>query len=147
MLYEAGLPRSDEFFNTVTKKTRESQLILPVLLRQADCCIMTESAFNIMGELNPQLKAQLIPLIISDFYYASNVFCYTDQLDEKTRNDVTAFALNWEESKATDQLQILFHFNELIPFEEKYLESIQSLLDKYNRFGEHIIQNSDGEER
>jgi len=134
LLHEAGLPGSDQFFGQIVKKERESQLIFPLLLKQADCCIMTEGAFLTMSELNPQLNAQLTPLLTSDPYLASAIFCYTERLDEEARRDVTAFAINWEENKGRDQLQTIFRFNTLVPFEENYLESVMSLLSRYKRF-------------
>jgi ABC-type phosphate/phosphonate transport system substrate-binding protein len=134
ILHEAGLPGSNQFFGEIIRKEREFQLIFPVLLKKVDCCIMTQSAFRTMSELNPQLNVQLIPLLISDLYYPADIFCYTDQLDDKTRSNLTSFALNWEESKATDQLQTLFRFNELVPYKPEYLENIKLLLKRYNRY-------------
>ncbi|MBN1552911.1 PhnD/SsuA/transferrin family substrate-binding protein [bacterium] len=133
MLNESGLPRSDRFFSKIVRKERENQLIFPLLLKQADCCIMAMSAFHTMSELNPQLNIQLIHLVTSDSLLASNIFIYTEQLDKTVRNDVTTFALNWEKSKATEQIQTIFRFNELVPYKDKYMENIRSLLERYNR--------------
>jgi len=133
ILHEAGLPQSHRFFSEIQRKDRESQLIFPLLLKKADCCIITEGAFQTMRELNPQLEVQLIPLVKSDSLLISNIFVYTQQLNEEARDKVTLFAMNWEESKATEQIQTIFRFNGLVPFEESYLENTQSLLRRYDR--------------
>lgn len=104
--------------------------------------MIPQSAFDTMCELNPQISEQLVALITSEPYYASNIFCYTDQLDEETRNRVTSFALNWEKSKATEQLQTLFRFNQLIPYDSEYLVNIELLLERYDR-----IEKEDAETR
>jgi len=136
LLQEAGLPEPDVFFGQVIQKEREFQLIFPLLLKQADCCIVTESSFMTMSELNPQLNIQLTTLQASDSLSFSNILVFTDQLDEETRNDVTSLALDWGESQTTDQLQILFRFNALLPYEAGYFENTRLLLEKYSRFHE-----------
>ena len=138
MLHSADLPPSTHFFSEIIKKDREFQLIFPLILDQADCCIMTQGAFRTMCELNPQLDVQLTTLVASDSLMISTILVFTEQLEEESRNHVKFLALNWAKTKSTDQLQILFRFNELIPFEEKYLESIQSLLKNYNHFRNSI---------
>lgn len=134
MLYQAGLPPSEVFFGEIIKKESEFQLIFPLLLKKADCCIMTQSAFKTMNELNPQLKVQLAPLLTSDSLLVSNIFVYTEQLNKETRNNVTSLAMNWGGSKSADQLQTIFRFNKLISYKTEYLKNVTLLLDKYNRF-------------
>ncbi|MBN2104555.1 PhnD/SsuA/transferrin family substrate-binding protein [bacterium] len=134
MLYEADLPPSNRFFSEVIKKEREFQVIFPLLMKQTDCCIITEGAFNTMSELNPQLNTQLMPIVTSDSLMISTILTYTEQLSEEARDYLTSLALKWAANKTSDQLQILFRFNELIPYREKYLENIRTLLKRYNRF-------------
>ncbi|HHS13289.1 MAG TPA: hypothetical protein ENN03_05915 [bacterium] len=133
LMHEAGLPRPELFFREMIKKERESQLVFPLLLKQADCCIMTQGAFHTMSELNPQLDAQLTQLMTSDSLLISSILVYTDRLDEAVRNDLTSLALNWTAGKTTDQLQILFGFNTLIPYEDQYVETIRLLLERHAR--------------
>lgn len=71
-LAERGQVPAARFFGTTTLEPKVMKTVLPVFFRQAEACLITESAYRDMAELNPQLGQQLrvleaSPQIVSSF--------------------------------------------------------------------------------
>ncbi len=75
VLLEAKLKRSSDFFRQVTPDRKVSQAVLPVFFGKIEACLVTRDCFEVMSELNPQLKQQLRilnaspPLMPAGFFF------------------------------------------------------------------------------
>ncbi len=75
VLLEAKLKRSSDFFRQVTLDRKVSQAVLPVFFGKIEACLVTKDCFEVMSELNPQLKQQLRilnaspPLVPAGFFF------------------------------------------------------------------------------
>jgi len=58
LLYRQGLG-SPERLGRLDLAPRAAQAILPVFFGKYDACVVTRNAWDVMGEMNPQLKVQL----------------------------------------------------------------------------------------
>lgn len=65
LLMEQRLPPARVHFGTVTRAAKPARGVLPVYFGQADACVVTRSAFELMVELNPQVATALAPLATS----------------------------------------------------------------------------------
>jgi len=65
LLADQGLPASGYHFGAVEVQARISGAVLPVLLGQADACLVAQSGLEAMAELNPQILEELRPLASS----------------------------------------------------------------------------------
>lgn len=64
-LRQQGLGPSSKHFGAVTRAPKVARGVLPVYFGQAEACVVTRSAFELMIELNPQIGAALAPLAVS----------------------------------------------------------------------------------
>lgn len=58
LLHQHGLASRDAL-GRVEIATRPTQAVLPVFFGKYDACVTTRAAWEVMGEMNPQVKAQL----------------------------------------------------------------------------------------
>lgn len=64
-LARSGLPSAIDHTRKIDRPTKLSKAVLPVFFRQADACLVTESGFTIMADLNPQIGKDLVPIASS----------------------------------------------------------------------------------
>jgi phosphonate transport system substrate-binding protein len=65
VLLEAKRKRTSEFFRHIVRDRNVSQVVLPVFFSNIEACLVTLNSFEVMSELNPQLKQQLRMLAVS----------------------------------------------------------------------------------
>jgi hypothetical protein len=53
LLSESNLPMSQEFFGQIRTTHKISGAVLPVFFKQTDVCLVTQSGFETMSQLNP----------------------------------------------------------------------------------------------
>jgi hypothetical protein len=59
VLWEKGLTAGSRIFSEIQYARKTSRVILPVFFGKADACVTTLSAFDLMADLNPQIKKNL----------------------------------------------------------------------------------------
>ncbi|MDQ1266176.1 MAG: hypothetical protein QG635_1328, partial [Bacteroidota bacterium] len=75
----------DNFLN-LKETSKESQAILSVFFNQNDACVVSESAYKTMCELNPQLNKKL-KIIYTSQPYLNALFCVSRSLDAQIKNN------------------------------------------------------------
>lgn len=77
-LLEKQLGRIDGYFSQVLLRVKPSQVALPVFFGKNTACLITRDSFDVMGELNPQLRmklrviAQSPPYVSAGFAFLQN---------------------------------------------------------------------------
>lgn len=59
LLAQNHLPAAADFFDRVTSNSKPAQVGLPVFFHKADACVLTRQSYDVLAELNPQLRLQL----------------------------------------------------------------------------------------
>ncbi|HTP29278.1 MAG TPA: PhnD/SsuA/transferrin family substrate-binding protein [Anaeromyxobacteraceae bacterium] len=54
-----GFDSPQQVFGKISFASKPTQVVLPVFFGKSDACIVTRNAWDVMGELNPQVKTQL----------------------------------------------------------------------------------------
>jgi ABC-type phosphate/phosphonate transport system substrate-binding protein len=132
-LIKAKMPKSDRFFSVVQEKTKENQVALAVFFGQADACIVSDSSFATMTELNPQMGRKLKVLVSSpDFVDVIGFFSreYPQQHREKAIDGIIKGA---KASKRARQVMLLFNTDSMEPITDSRLDSVRTLVAEYNR--------------
>lgn len=62
LLSEHHLPPADKYFRSVTTTLKPSTACLPVFFHKADACIIDDSTWGVLKDLNGQVGAQLHPI-------------------------------------------------------------------------------------
>lgn len=117
----------NSFFSSVKTHTEPLAAILPVFFGKQDAVLVDFSKYELMAELNPQLR-KLVPVVISE-PYISDVICFyrSGWTSEKFRQDMLRAMSRLHETAAGRQILMLFRAEKIAPFDPFYLESAQRL--------------------
>lgn len=113
-------------------KDRPAHAVLPVVFGQAAAAIVSESSFDLMCELNPQVRRDLRvawrspPLL-------TRVMCSRRTMDLQLRQDMRASALKMGRTVEGRQILDLLQTGPPVPFEAEMLGSLLSLSEERAR--------------
>jgi phosphonate transport system substrate-binding protein len=128
-LTDSGLPGPGNLFENVKHEVSLSRTILPVFFGKADACLVTRNGFEMMCELNPQLRQRLVPLATSPRLVPS-VTCLRNGFDTSIRDEVVDALGALHEDPKGQQILSIFGVDRLVPFEPQYLTPVCDLLEK-----------------
>jgi hypothetical protein len=131
VLRERQLPAGDTYFTQITPASKPARLILPVFFRQADACLVLESAYQTMAELNPQISHQLTVLARSPGFITS-ISCATELLSDHLIDRFIEKSVN-DNSVHVRQLLLIFQVKKVFAFQPEYLFHTEEVFRKYRR--------------
>lgn len=135
-LIKAGFPEMNEFFSSVEEKPKPSQVILSVFFGQSDACLVEDTAFRTMGELNPQVRTKLKVIAESPDLVTSMAF-FRPGLAEDMRELVLETAGNLEDNPRGKQILMLFKCDSLTTPKESDMDSLRAMVAEYERLKRH----------
>lgn len=129
VLAEKGLGAASEFFSSVKFVTSPSATVLPVFFGQADACVVSLSAFEVMTELNPQLSTKLTVVARSE-PLVEYVVCLRRDYGG-LRDWVVKRLLDLHQEPAGRQVLTIFKLDHLQAYDPKRLDSLRELCARY----------------
>jgi len=135
LLGEKGFEQETDFFRQVQVETKPMKTLLPVFFGKADACVMTRPVYEILCELNPQLRQRLRIIATSAPLVGGIVcVCYQGWAKPWHRTDfIDAFAA-MPESRQGRQVLTLFKTDHLVPFQEHFMAGTRALKARHNHF-------------
>jgi phosphonate transport system substrate-binding protein len=132
LLSQGNLGPSDRFFASVAADVKPSRVVLPVFFGQADACLTSKRAFDLMGELNPQVAKSLTviagsPALIATFY------TFHKNYHGASRERFAKVYSNMPASPAGRLLATLFQFQGMAIKDATCLTTALSILDAADR--------------
>lgn len=121
---------SDDYFSGIKEVVKPSQALFPVFFNQADACIITAKSYELMIELNPQLKNDLI-IIQKSPMLVSGIMFIKKNLGDDLKNIIANAAHRLSNSTSGKQILSLFGSEALVKFKPEYLISTKELIDKF----------------
>ncbi len=119
---------SIEYFENIKLQESPSKAMLSLFFKNSDACVINDYSFNILCEMNPQMKKQIIVIDQSEgLLPGMSVLVNSD--DKSFNNYVDRFALNLAKDEHSKQMLVLFRIDNIIPFEDKYLDNVRKLMD------------------
>jgi phosphonate transport system substrate-binding protein len=123
----------ESFLGRMEIREKLLQVVLPVFFGKADACAVDRTGFKIMIEMNPQIGERLDVLCRSE-PFLDTLCCIRREGWE--REDARAALLDALLNAAADpagrQITTLFKVNAMVPFEERYLDSMRALRAKHD---------------
>ena len=122
----------ERFFGSVEIVGKPSAAVLSVFFGKKSACVVDESSFKIMKELNPQVGLAL-QVVASSEKFADVVICVrtggwpSDALKAET---IQALA-DLPQDPGGRQILTLFKIDHLVPFRDEYLDTIRQLRTTY----------------
>lgn len=129
-LNQMQLSKSESFFTTIQAADKPTRLVLPVFFGQAEACLVTQSAYQTMVELNPQLGRKLRILMRSPGVVKS-LFCVADDLDPQFVADTKKRLHTMHLTEDGQQLMMIFRIKRFFPFRLEDLEATERILHRY----------------
>ncbi len=120
--------KSNKFFSEIKITSVATDVILPVFFEKYDACILTEDYFKIQAELNPQINSKLTVMDNSDGYVIA-LFCFTSKGEKEKNQEILKAFYDMHKTTNGKQLLSVFKTDQLIPYKEEYIESVEKLLN------------------
>jgi len=115
------------FFGEVRQVKKASGAALPVFFGQADACVVTQSAFDTLCELNPQLGRSLVVLDRSRPLVPAVMF-FRSTYDSPDKASLITALNELHRTPAGQQVLALFQSEALVQVDEKPLKETQAFL-------------------
>ena len=128
----AGLGPAERAFGEVTLTLKASKTVLPVFFGQADACVVSRKALQVMGELNPQILRQLRVLATSRPFVPS-VMCFRAGMARDLIDRVVKAALTLHTTPSGRQLSIIFQSERMEVVSSASLDDARALVAEHDQ--------------
>jgi ABC-type phosphate/phosphonate transport system substrate-binding protein len=132
ILLDKGYGVGTEFFTAIRHAEKPARMVLPVFFGQAEACLVPESAFDTMSELNPQISKRLKVLLRSPGFVRT-VNCLLDNLHPDFFTTMEKNALHMKDTVEGRQMAMIFHVNGAFMYDPKYLKETQRICKRYRQ--------------
>jgi ABC-type phosphate/phosphonate transport system substrate-binding protein len=129
---ERGLGPATGALSKITRASKATQIVLPVFFGKADACVITRNGWEVMGELNPQVKKQLRAVEQSP-PVVPTVTCFRSGFSERLKHRITEVAVHSFNEPSFRQLMGLFKTDGFGQQPVAALDSTRELVAKYQR--------------
>ena len=133
LLLRHGQVRSNTFFSQIETKQKMSTAILDVFFARADACLVSDVAFSIMSELNPQVGLKLKEIAHSA-EIINHLSFFRPGYNENFRERVMAAGLKLDASSRGGQILMLFKIEGVTSFDIADLDSLKNLVAEYDSY-------------
>lgn len=127
-----GLGPATQVLAKVTSAAKTTQVVLPVFFGKTDACIVTRTGWEVMCELNPQLKKQLRVIAASPPLIPA-LTCFRRGFADNVKQRILKAVELSATQPAYSQLMALFKTDGLASQPLSSLESTRALVTTYRR--------------
>jgi ABC-type phosphate/phosphonate transport system substrate-binding protein len=132
ILQEHGLGSTEQVQIRITTAAKPTQVVLPVFFGKIDACLVTRNNWEVMGELNPQVK-QRLRVIAASPPVVPTMSCFRRGFSEQHKQRIVTTAVNCKDKPSFQQLMALFKTDDLAEHPLSILESTRELFAKYRK--------------
>jgi hypothetical protein len=137
LLAENGFAQSERFFTQITRVSKPSRAVLPVFFKQADACVVTRRALNVIQELNPQIGRQVVPLHQSD-RLVRHLICSTDHPAQQDIDILIRMSTNMGENPESLQAMTILQMKRFVRIYPGDLAATKGLLTRHRKIMTHL---------
>jgi phosphonate transport system substrate-binding protein len=118
--------------------------VLPVFFGNRDACLVDEPGFEVMKELNPQVGRGVQVFKASELL-ADALICLRGSTwsSEQFKGDLIKILGELHAEPVGQQILTLFKVSQLLPFEEKQLDTVRKLRVTYERLCTQGVKSAD----
>lgn len=132
LLATEGLGPPAAFFGEVSLVAKPAKVALPVFFRQEDACVLTRRALDLLGELNPQVAAQL-RILATSAKIVPAVTCFRRNIAPAQADRVTAAVLRSHLWPSGKQVMTIFQCDRVEAQPSSLLENARELWTAYRQ--------------
>ena len=129
LLRDEKLTIKENYFKEIIHDYKANNVLLPVFFNKLDAAIVSIPAFELLNELNPQIRKQLKILASSENLIFGLILFDGRSKDKKRKEFMLEVLQSLHEENYGKQLLDLFMVDRIIPYKEEYW---QNFLKLYN---------------
>ena len=138
MLDDRHLGRIENFFGSIKNESKVSAAVLPVFFGKTDAVVVARVSFEVMQEMNPQLKTKMRVLAVSPGFI-DGLLCVPRA--KRTANSALLKAIaGLQEDVAGQQILMVFRTRQLVPVDGAALERVRGMWTRYLRLPKAAAQ-------
>ncbi|MBK7980990.1 MAG: PhnD/SsuA/transferrin family substrate-binding protein [Ignavibacteriae bacterium] len=127
-----GITKKENFFKKIIFEENASKTILGTFFGKNDFSIITSSTFDIMSEMNPQIKKTL-KIMYKRKNLVNDLFCFRSTLAQKYKDLAINFGNNIDSNPKTSQVYKIFKIDGSYEINNSDLEQTLELWEDYNK--------------
>lgn len=117
----------EKFFDEIKFENKVTNTLLPVFFRKVHAAIVTESGFNLVAELNPQIKKELT-IVAESKYIADGIICVnSSEKNLERKKSVIDIMSNVHNNTYGSQILTFFATDKVIKFKPEFLNEYLEL--------------------
>ena len=132
LLMERGLAPASRFFTAIRLADKPRRAVLPVFFGQADACLISQSAFAVMTELNPQISAKTAILERSPGF-VNLLTCATEHMEAGDRQRLVEETVSMHGHSDGQQVLTIIQMKRFFPFEPDDFKATEAVYRRYRR--------------
>lgn len=134
IILDKGLGDIETFFSEIKFEKKPTLPILSVYFKKTDACVVSRPVFDVVCDLNPQLKKSLEVSLSSKPLVDSMIFIGKSTWKEpRHRSDMIETLLDLHKETSGKQILSLFKADKMVPFEENMITNTRLLRQSYER--------------
>jgi len=130
LLLESGLPEIHQFSADIKEVNKTSQAVLPVFFGQRDACVVAKQGFEVMIELNPQIKEKLSVLMTGP-EIVSGIMFLCPGYNPPFKEDLVKALEDLHLDPKGQQVLMLFKINRLVHCQDGHIIQAREIMEKY----------------
>ena len=127
ILRDNKLPVKNKFFEEITFDYKPINILLPVFFNKLDAAVITKESFDVMCELNPNIKKDLNILATSKTLLFGVLSFDTKSKNKEREKFVYDILTTMHNDADGRQFLSLFSLDKIIPYKEEYLTKFMEL--------------------
>ena len=129
LLKQEKLDTKEKYFSKFQFIDKPLATILPIFFKKVDACIVDESSYKTVVELNPQIGQDLVTIEISQPLAIGLVVIRKSISDPQVKADIKEAFLDLHKYEESRQYLTVFRIGQIVEFKEEYLRSTYALLE------------------
>ncbi len=127
------LQPAERFFSDIQEKSKDAQAILDTFFGRSDACLVTEAAYKMMVELNPQVGKKLRVVAESPELVASVGVFHPDYPQELRQRAIKGMSSDYMQHERGKQIILLFNVERMERISDHQFASVQRLIADHER--------------
>lgn len=122
LMKDMGYHHPEAFFSEIEKTNTFVKAVLSVFFSQYPCCMCTDSVFDTMIELNPQVGGRL-SIIHQSPELTNGVFFFHRNYNKDIQNAIMEEAMNLEKTSYGRQVLLLYRIDRIVQLDDADLKT------------------------
>lgn len=114
-------------FSSISEIPKASQVLMPVFFKQCDACLVSQTSFDVLSEMNPQIGRQL-QIIEKSPGFVTGILAVRKDIRNPRRDAMVEILQDMHNDPKGKQLLTLFRINRLVPFKPEHLAAAEKVI-------------------